>query len=68
MRDGILTCDNSAVGEAGGDVMGEICIDCWKDGYVWRDGADAGEEVYRTFEATREQPGTVIVNECQILP
>lgn len=67
MRDGILTCDNSAVGEAGGDVMGEICIDCWEDGYVWRDGADAGEEVYRTFEATREQPGTVIVNECQIL-
>ena len=54
MRDGILACDNSAVGEAGGDVVGEICVDRWEDGDVWRNGADAGEEVYRTFEAARE--------------
>ena len=34
MGDGVLPSDDGIVGEAGGDMMREICVDSWNNGSV----------------------------------
>ena len=41
MRNGVLARDGKAIGQAGGDVMREVCVYGGEDGGVVWDGADA---------------------------
>ena len=40
VRDAVLARDDGAVNEAGGDVVGEVAVDGWDDGYVGGNGRD----------------------------
>lgn len=58
MADGVLACDDGAIGEAGGDVMCEVTDNGREDGCARLvDAADDGKEVDSRFEGTGEKAG-----------
>ena len=58
MADVVLACDDSAIDQSSGDMVGEVGVQHWQDGNSAWDAANAGDQIDCRLKAAGEETST----------